>query len=310
MVAVRPTLLMIVALAGFVLPDSPLSAQAPAVEGVHGHGRAEVSVRPERMVMSVHLVAKGKDVAEALEKMKGVRSKAEETLAKLGPVEGSVTFGDPGVDPSEAERREQMEAMYRSRLASRRGGKAPQVAAPVTVLMPVTATFALKGADPAAVLVEVTELQAKIRGADLAAAKSAAEVSPEEAELAEEMAQMQQEYQRRGGEVPGTPTFVFAATVPKEAAERALGEACRQARERAETLARAAGEELGVLRSLRSSSGSGMAGGDEYGEYYRARMAAIRRQPGGVKEGELVGEGLGPLVYEVEVDATYGSHAK
>lgn len=293
---------------GLSLSASRLWGQSPPEEGIQAGGTAEIALRPEQMRMSVDLISKGKDVAEAIEKLRGVRAKAEGELAKLGAIKESVKFGDPQVDESEVQRREQMEAMLRSRLTPKRaGGKPPVIAAPVTVTLPLEAAFPLTAADASELLIEVTKLQSRIKAVDLAAAKSAAEPTPEEAELSEEMEQMQQQFEERGGRKPGTPTFSYAATVLKEQREKAIAEAFQMAREEAERLSRATATELGPIRSLGASSQMGLGDADEYGGnyYYQARMAAMLRQQGGKERNEVVGPSPQSLRLQVHVQVTY-----
>lgn len=298
----------LVTLLGLTLVAPPLRSQTPPLAGLHGTGRAELAVRPERMLVTMDLTAKGTDVADALEKSKGIRAKAEAELTKLGAMKGSLTFGEPQVDPFDKQRREQMEELLRSRLSARRtGGKAPPIVSSVTVLLPVQAVFVLTTADPAAQLVEVAGLQARIKGIDLTAAKAAAELTPEEQELAEELAEAKLSYERGGGRKRGEPAFAFTATVGPEQRQKVMKEAFEAARAEVDALARASGTAVGPLRGARVEVTPGREGRETYDDEYvgRRELAAILRRRGLAGENDVVGMTFEQLALVVEVEAVF-----
>lgn len=265
------------------------------------------------MLVSIDLTLKGKDVAEALEKSKEVRAKAEAEFTKLGVMKGALTFGEPEVDRFEEQRREQAEELLRSRLSARRtGGKAPPIATSVTVIVPVQAVFVLTTTEPAAQLVEVAGLQARIKGIDLAAGKAGAELTPEEQELAEELANSDREWGRKRG----APAFAFTATVSPEQRQKVIEEAVQAARAEAETLARVSGVGVGPLRGTRVKVGPGLdrreVEGDNFfgsggasGYYDRQQLVTILRRRGLAGEHDVVGTNLGALTLQIEVQAVF-----
>jgi hypothetical protein len=82
------------------------------------------------------------------------------------------------------------------------------------------------------------------------------QLSPEEQELAEEMAEMMSDHGYGSGSEakPGEPQFVFVARISEEDRRQAMTEAFAKAQASAARVAAAAGKELGELAHLQSNS--------------------------------------------------------
>lgn len=148
----------------------------------------------------------------------------------------------PGVSPSAARGRKPAQPQLPPR--------------PFYAIMAMTAEWPVNPGDPEAQVLEMEKLQATINAADLAGLKESQEMSPEEAELSEEMESSAIHLSYGSGRNEpkrGEPEFSFTASVPTEDYEKALAAAFRDAKIKATQLAKAAEIELGPLQSLQSS---------------------------------------------------------
>ena len=307
-IAVNRTLIastMVLSLA-LLLSARPAFAQG-VKEGIQGTGQGTISLRPEAMRLRVNLIAKASDVPEALKKLKALKEKADAEVRKLGAAGDSIQFEEAAMSAADNERQRQIEQMLRARMASKRGGRSAIPPAPsVTVSMALTADWPLKAEGAEDLIVETAALQKKIKEVDLAGAKAAEEPTAEEAELAEEMAEMQMGYNQREGSKPSEPVFTYVARIPEKDREQALASAFAAARSEAEKLAKAAGMRLDRLQTLQSSTTMNYGAGDEYDRYYAMQMARMRGARGGTKSDEEI-EGGEPKKLEstVHVSATF-----
>ncbi|MBM4090258.1 MAG: SIMPL domain-containing protein, partial [Planctomycetes bacterium] len=84
----------------------------------------------------------------------------------------------------------------------------------------------------------------------------AQERTPEEEELAEETIMLGSDSFGEEAPKPGTPQFVFVASITAEQKQKAMSEAFTEAKEQAEALAVAAGTKLGPLVGLNGNVNS------------------------------------------------------
>ncbi len=303
--------LLLVSFSAVVVPAANTHAQLSSEEGIHGAGEVVLERKPELMRLQVNLLAKGKDLPEAIARLKTRRTKVEKQLETLGAAKGSVKFGDVELDQAQDDQQRQMETMMRQRMAQKRGGKRPaekEVSVkPVKVMLNMTAEWPLKEAEGAEMLLSSKKLQDAIKAADLGGMKDSEEPTPEEAELAEEMEEMASGFGGREGPKPGEPVFVFVARISAVDREQALAEAFREAKQEAAQLAKAAELELGALRSLRGGGGIEADNGDDYRMLYNSPFqAALRHQMSGHdRTGEAIGVSPGPLKFKVTVTAAF-----
>jgi hypothetical protein len=203
--------------------------------------------------------------------------------------------------------------MQRMSARGRNVPKGLQVPKTVTVASTLTAEWPLEADSPEELLLEVEALKEKVVAADLAGAKQAEKLSPEEQELAEEMAEIMQ---NRGEEpVPvGQPLFAFVARISAEDRDKALAEAFTKAKSQASSLARAAGVKLGPLVGLsghdRGTTGyfeDGMFPGASYAarEYYQNLFGQQLMRDGSDKPNEAVGANPDKLSFTFAVTATF-----
>jgi hypothetical protein len=244
--------------------------QGAARETVSAVGTATLERRPAALRVHIEVIAKGRSLEDALANLKDLREAARVQFDALGAVKESVSFGEPSLSNVESAQRKQFEMMVRQRMTAR-GKQLPkglQVPKSFAVSSRLAAEWPLESQTTEELLLESEALKEKIKVADLAGTKQAKELSPEEQELAEEMAEMMAEH----GEEPvpvGEPLFTYVARITEAERDQAMADAFRKAKAQAERLAGAAGVKLGPLVALSGSGGgsSAMADPDMYGMY-------------------------------------------
>lgn len=290
--------------------QSPTVARAQGFAGLgggggfSGSGSVEIKRAPQRMRMQVDLLAKGKTLKEALERLKSRRETALSELQKLGAVKESVNVDDPVLHTPENDQSAQVRRMMMARATGKSAAKKPPVQL-VTVKSVLKAEWKLIGAEQADRLVSAHDLKEKIEKVDLSGSKEVSKLTPEEQELAEEMEAEGNMYSSGEEKKAGAPTFLYVAPLTEADRDAALAEAYKKARDRAARLAKAAGLELGPLVGL-SSSGSqsaiqetaSMYGG--YSEMYRALLNNDSDD-----QTEAVGDQPGKVAFRITVQATF-----
>lgn len=238
--------------AGIVAAFISTAAFGQTAETTHGlvtgSGVATVKRPPELMRMRLELTASGKDISDALVKLKARREAALKICSELGATPASAVVGTPHI-AAENPQQQQIMAMLRQR--ARNGGRPAKKseAVPVNVAATLTAEWPLKGGDGEELLLASQTLENKIK-ANLAKSMPKEELSPEDEELQEEAAQEMSNYGNGNGPKPGEPTFLFVAKISNADYVKAASKAFAMAKEHAQRLADAAGVPLGELRSL------------------------------------------------------------
>lgn len=290
----------------------PSSGGPPSVSG---SGAATIERQAETLRMNVELLSKGKDLKDALAKLAERRKAAEEQLKKLGADAKSIKFGEPQI--SAAQNNPQIQMMMQQRMMMRqqqRGGRRaaakPAVAPPVTVTLPLVAGWAIKADSPEQLLLASHALEEKIKAADLAGRTAAEELSPEEAELAEEAEEDESMTYMNGQEAPkpGEPRFVYVSQISAADRDKAYAEAFERAKASADRLAKAASAELGALQHL-SGGGASDADSDGFDEWsgYQYQMIRRMQRTTSTADGELeaIGPRPGVLKFQVHVMASF-----
>jgi len=239
---------------------------------VAGIGQVKIRTKPSLIRMHVELVAKGKTLEEALTNLKDRREAARVQLEGLRADMGSVKVNAPRVSGQQSEQKRRMERMLMERMRSRGGKVPPGVKAPksFTVSATLSAEWPLKVDDSERLLMAAEVLREKIEEADLAGTKEAEKLSPEEEELAEEMAAMSGSYGEEEIK-PGEPQFVYVARITDAERDKAMADSFTKAKAQAEQLARAANVKLGALVGLSGGGGGQTEFGDSSFGYEQQR---------------------------------------
>jgi len=312
--------LVAIGIVAALVSDTALGQFGPGDGAVSGNGTGELQRLPEIMRMRIVITSKGKDLNEALAGLKDRLAAAKTQVTALGADKAKTSSDEPQLAIENNDRRRQMEMMMAQRM---RGGRRPaakkeEVKPPVSVSTTLTAEWPLKATAGEQLLVAATALQDKIKAADLAGTKEQSKLSPEEQELADELAAEQMNmYSGDDAPKPGEPMFMFVAPVSTAEREKLLAEAFQKAKDRATRLAKAAGAELGALRHLGDNE---MDASDEMfvnnpymgGSNSAYRMMQMMRgnRTGQEELSEAVGAQPGKVTYRVMVNASFGLKAK
>ncbi|MEN6459159.1 MAG: SIMPL domain-containing protein [Thermoguttaceae bacterium] len=301
---------------GQVTGDSSVTvAQAGGLAAV---GSASVRKQPTRLRMHIELLAKGKNLEEALAKLKDRREAAVLQLETLKVDKKSIVFEGPTKSAAQAAQKRQIEAMIMEQMRSR--GKKPkglQVPQTVTVTGSLTAEWPLEAKSRDQLLLAANAIEEKVSAADISGSREVQKLSPEEEELAEEARQQSNRY----GETPqavGQPTFLFIAVLSKQERQKAMAEAYRKAAAAAAELAKATDVDLGRLVNVVGVCRGQQIAGDEEENSYASRMAAMRLQRLFQQAVENAGEKLDesfsdtptPLTFTCTVMATFAMKKK
>jgi uncharacterized protein YggE len=289
-------------------------AQSPADSAVTATGVGELSRLPERMRLKIVVSAKGKDTAEALAQLKDRLTAAKAQLGMLGADKASISADEPQPTPEDPNRRRQIEMLMAQRM---RGGRRPtakkeETKPPVSLSATLSAEWPLQAKSGDELLVSTAALQDKIKAADLAGLKEQSKLSPEEQELAEELQGELNMYSGDEGPKAGEPMFLFVAPIPAAEREKLLAEGFTKAKAQAARLAKAAGVELGALRSLSDNeidaSDESMGMNAAFGGY-PASYRMLQMMRGGRatqnENAEAIGAQPGKLTYRVMVTASF-----
>lgn len=263
MIYLQRCLLMIVVLS--CLATKSCFGQSSLVDGISVAGSHSVEKPASWMCMKMKIEAKGENFQRAMESLAKKKKKAQVKLEKLGAVEGSIKFepGAAGASGGTSDMLTQMKRVYGN---DPRVAKMMKVKPPVTVSVQLTAKWEISG-DGDELLLQCDQQKNKITKDDIGGTVDPDELSAEQEELAEELAEMASEYGGYGGreEAPaGQPSFYYLARFDKTEIDQAMKTAFDKARISAEKLANASGASLGQLKSLSSGAANG------YDRYYDA----------------------------------------
>jgi uncharacterized protein YggE len=287
----------------FVALLLPLAARGAEPESVvTSAGMSSVEKIADTMRMQIQIQIEGASLKEALSKLSARRDEVKAGLIKLGAVEKTFSAADISVSDgnSPTDRRSAMERALRDR-ALNRGGAASQPAPKITAMCMIKAEWTLKTDTPEAMMLAAQEIRDKVKASKLLESQ----LSPAAAEAAEEAAAMMD---RGDGGAGSDPIYLFVASVTDAEQAKAMSEAFAKAREAAGRLAKAAGAELGTLRSLEGQSTYDPEEAyamQEYAgsAYYRQMMMQTRGMGGDARE--AISSKPGKVSLQVAVHASF-----
>jgi uncharacterized protein YggE len=297
--------------AGIVAAPSAYAQYGVADGALSGTGTVVIERTPELMRMQVQLLASAPNMKDALAALKKRQDSATAQAVALGAVKDSVKVEPAALVEGTNDRNRQIQMMMRQRMQA--GGARRKPAAkttePVRLSTTFTAEWPLKAKSHDEMLAEVHDVQQKLRALDLAGAKEATALSAEEQELAEEAEAEVGMYGGDMNEDPNKPRFVFLATVADADYEKALAEAFKKATAQADRLARAAGRQLGELRSVSAyDQGQSYDDGEMYnrmGSSAYNMLQRLRQKQGNSDELTAAGITPGAVKLNVTLVASY-----
>jgi uncharacterized protein YggE len=293
----RSFVICMVALCGAIT-----SAATAQDRQVSASGTSTITAPPEILRVNVLLKTEGKEVKEALARLKTEEQSAREKLGKLNAPADSIKFSDPAMGEKPLTPQQRQMQMYMR--GQNRGGKKPTTGpSRVNVTATLSADLPLKSASPEEMLIAVADLQAKLRESFKPAPKAAA--TPEEQEVLEEM--QGAEEAASGTDVkPGEPAFLFVHVIGEGEQNKAIADAFAQAKRSAERLAKAAGAELGEIKTLNSTSTTGGGENTDAQTVFYNAMINTRPATGESTAVEATGPQPGPVSSRVTVNVAFG----
>lgn len=290
-------------------------AQVGQPDLVSGLGMVSISRPPETFRLQIAILGRGATLKDALVALKERTAKAQTQLVAMGADKETMKVGDARVTDVNNDRNRQMQMMMAQRMRLQaRGAKAAQKAQPappIIVSAQLTAEWKLTAKTTEDLLLTVHPLQEKIRAADLAGTKDLEKLSPEQQEMLDE-AEQNFAFGSSDEPKPGEPVFAFVARISDADRDKAMAEAFGKAKDQASRLAKAAGAQLGGVKSL-SATGQTSNIYDQYGGYtpymYRAVQMMRQQQAGSDDENvdakEALGTEAGPVKFNVTVTASF-----
>lgn len=288
--------------------------EAPSSPGavVSATAVAKIERQPDTMRLQIDLLAKGSDVKEALALLGDRIQAARLQVIGFGAAEDSLVVGKPRLATSKSNEQRQIEAMIAERLRGRGGRSKKAASTPVTVSAELTAEWKLNTESIEDLLVSTQDLQEKIKQADLSGLKEASKLSAEEQELLEEFESEYGGYGSRNESKPGEPAFLFVSKLSDKDRDKALADAFQAAKSKAARLAKAAGLQLGPLKTLNGQTALDTPDEDyNYFGYQSSASLAYARALAGQAEGGEMSEAVGTrphqVTYKVTVSASFHS---
>ena len=282
------------------------SVSVAQFDGIAVKGSAESIEQAEVMRMSVTIEAQGSDLSAAMESLMKKKKKATIQVEKLEPVEGTIKFGDIGTGGGQGDSTQMIQQMKRRYGDDPRMAQMMNVKPPVKLTLSITADWKIETAEPDQLMLACDALKQKISKTEFVG-QDEDKLTPEQEELAEELAQMMNEYGGGGDSTPaGTPSFYYVRVIPAQLQEELLGKAFEDAKKQAQRLAKATGSELGDLQRLSSSSVD--AASDPYEAYYRSQRQSFVPTAEELEGGavEAVSNAPDKVDFSVSISAAFG----
>ncbi|HLJ12719.1 MAG TPA: SIMPL domain-containing protein [Planctomycetaceae bacterium] len=290
------------------------AAQIPEPGAVSATGVVSISRQPEKMRLQIALQGKGVTLKDALSIVRTRAESARKQLTALGAEKGSIKVENSKVSQKDANQNNMRMQMMMIQRMQQGGNAKPKNDVPELVIASalLTAEWKLDSKHGDEQLIAVNILQEKIKEADLGGAKDTETLSPEEKELLEESEDEANMYANLGntGEAkPGEPVFLFVGRISDAERDKALAEAFTKAKTNAARLAKAAGAQLGNLKSLTSNSASGdWSSYNRYGmnnsAAYQVLQAARQTQSEDGDDNETNNEALGIDLDAIKINVT------
>lgn len=228
-------------------------------EGLTATGTKALSLTPKWMEMTVQIEARSSDLPQASKELKRRITVAKERLAKLKAIDGSVTISKPSLkgeaDPNQQRQMKQMMQQYGG---GKKGREMLEKTKSVTIVQTVTARWQLPDDDDLSKMIASKKLTDEIKAADVASSEDKQPISAAQAELAEEMKAMMDQYSY-GEETAkaGEPAFTYIATLSAKEYQSAIKSAFDDAKSQIENLAKATESAVQPTKPLMVTISSG-----------------------------------------------------
>ena len=269
---------------------------------ITGTGTETVSRPVDTMRLSIVLTGRAKELKQALAALRDRQDAAQLQLESMGAEKDAIELSPASLAKKSQQQIQMEEMLKQQRQAQGRAiPKGLQVSTQVAVQSTLTAQWPLDQQDPESMLQFVTDLQEKIKEADLAGVNEPGNLSAAEQELAEELAGMSSMYGQQESK-PGEPSFTFIGRIGDEERKQAMKQAFEKAKLQAGQLAAAAGVELGPLASLQGNVTAQQSGMSAYDYAYYMQVTGTQEE---AADNEAVGSEPQSVKFKVTVIAAF-----
>jgi uncharacterized protein YggE len=281
------------------------AASAQSSISVRGQGTATL-VRPaDHLHLEVQVNARGKDVPEAMSKLKDLETEVQKKLAAIQ--DGKFVFDASRLDADDDPQKNYMRMMQA--MANPNARKKPAAPQGVSAVTTLRCDWELKGSNADEVSLAAYQLQEKVKASNAwkpAGAANDLKAQEEAEENDQSNMQMQMNYPGAAAK-PGQPVFTFIATFPQEEISKGTAQAFESAKQQASDLAKAAGKSLGELTELDGSRNNvGMSPDNPMAQYIAMMQAASEQKPAAGREPNvIVGDQPGAVSMQVAVTARF-----
>jgi uncharacterized protein YggE len=261
-------------------------------------GRATVMLRPQILRMTMLITADGDDIRGAAAKLQEQEADMKSKLVSAGADEASIKFSDPveGVDMATLTPQQRL-AQQMQISSQHQAGLAMPTTSPsaATVSAMLTAEWPLTGDTPQEGLIAANDLESKIKSA-LPTTAPVDSKTPEEQEIAEEMAAQQGENGK-----PTDPNFLFVHKMSDSERGQVYARAFADAQAQAKILASAAGKQLGAVLHISTANSSDGAANP----YVESMMEATGGAADAADPAEATGAQRNAVTYSASLTATF-----
>lgn len=205
-----------------------------ATDGLTATGSVDLSIRPEFLLMTVQVEGRSSDLPEAARELTKRIEAARKKLTKLDAVMDHLTVSKPQLQGTSSPKAAQkMQMMMQQYGGGARGRQMLEATKSVSIHQTITVRWPLSGDDDLERLINTHELTERIKAADVASAGNQQPVSDAQAELAEEMSAMMDEYGNYNDEQTktGEPTFTYIAVISSQQYSDAVSDAFKKAKQ-------------------------------------------------------------------------------
>ncbi len=257
-------------------------------------GHATLKQRPEILRLMVLVTSQGDDPQGAMKALSQRRDQLKKEMVSLGADESSISFSEPTSAEQLTPQQRQMQMVLAAQ-----GHKPTTQASGVNISCELTAEWPIHAASADDAFIAAGDLQQKIKPI-LAEGASKKAKTPEEQEIAEEMAGADQS---QNAAKPDEPKFIFVHKLTDADQADMVKRAFVDATAEAQRLATAAGKTLGAVRQISTGAAAADATQNVYMDYIEEMTGSGNNVP--PKPGEASGDSPGGVTANVSVSVTF-----
>ncbi|MEL6110870.1 MAG: hypothetical protein AAFU85_33100 [Planctomycetota bacterium] len=275
--------------AGFSV-DARAQSPMPSGPGLHIFKSASVDVAATHVRMIGRIEVINSDARRALETLRELKEKAKQKLIQLKADQSTIVFSETTLGASNVDD-DDVEMMMMEMGMDTSSDEAPSL--PLAAQATVQVDWSIPESDNDAKILFIRRLQEKIEQVDVIGGQEGQNLTDEQAEMMEQMSQMQRQYGGSGSGAKLKLQFVGKVTPGQKRA--AMKTATQQATEDADAMANALGVKRGAVRSVAATPSLGAQFG-----YGRRPGISVPTAPN-----EVTSENPSKLEYTINLVTTF-----